>query len=492
MNRKYSVLFTIVSSFRECTPLHMRHKKIPLVAAVFLYICINSAFFTQLYADSPAFVRREGTHFMVGDQRLYYMGASCYYLAYWGADTTTNELTGLTYREESLAYLLRCRDLGFNVVRIWAFNDGDDIRALQPSPGVHREEALRGYDYILDRGSELGLRFVLTLVNNWDDYGGMNWYVSHSPTAQVHADFYTDPQCRAWYRAHIDTMLNRTNSFNGKVYREDPAIFSWQLANEPRWDSFPEDSDPVDTTGGIIRDWIWESASYIKGIDTNHMVSTGEEGWGADQSWEGTRWSLNNASPDIDYTVIHCWPDWWEGLWGEEPALYSNAMVWVESHLQVSEQLNKPMVLSEYGKSRPLEGDGGRHYYYQGFFDAMYLSAISGGPAGGLHFWMLEADGSTHDDGFSVFPSETNTLALLSGHASLMNSIISPEITAFGNLFSGELFLNWTPVTGSPLFEVQESYDRSNWNVIARVATNQWIGTGGAGRGFYRIRPYWP
>jgi hypothetical protein len=91
-----------------------------------------------------------------------------------------------------------------------------------------------------------------------------------------------------------------------------------------------------------------------------------------------------------------------------------------------------------------------------------------------------------------VLPSDTKTLALLSGHAGLMNNLISPEIISFGNHPSGDFNLNWSHVVGSPMFEVHESDDLSNWSVIGRVTTNAFTVTGAAGARFYRIRPYWP
>jgi mannan endo-1,4-beta-mannosidase len=443
-------------------------------------------------AETP-FVRREGTHFMAGDQRFYFLGSSCYYLAYWAADTTTNGATGLTYREEADAFLVRCRNLGFNVVRIWAFNEGGDPRALQTAPGVYREEALAGYDYVLNRGSQLGLRFVLTLVNNWSDYGGMRWYATNSSPTAYHSAFFTDHQCRAWYKNHVATLAGRTNTLNGRAYRNDPTIFAWQLANEPRWDGWPKDSNPVDTTGMTIRNWIWEMAAYVKSIDTNHLVSTGEEGWTSAQSWEGTRWNLNGASPDVDYTVIHCWPDSWTWMWGNEPALYSNAMAWVKDHLAIAAQLDKPMVLSEYGKSRPLDGTSGRHAYYQGWFDTIYASAASNGPAAGLHFWMMEAEGSSHDDGFSVFWNESETLSLLSRQADSMNTLIAPAVTNFGFDGSGHPTFGWNTVVGQPAYEVQVSSNLVQWTVEDHVTTNRWTDPASASpQRFYRLRPYWP
>jgi len=221
---------------------HRSYTQNRVVLALWLILFLGPA---QACGQTP-FVRREGMHFMAGDQRFYFLGASCYYLAYWASDTSTNSATGRTYRDDADAYLVRCRDLGFNVVRIWAFNDGADVHSLQPSPGVHREETLRGYDYVLARGAQLGLRFVMTLVNNWDDFGGMRWYATNSRPDAVHSDFYTDAQCRAWYRNHVSVMVNRTNTVNGCAYRDDSAVFSWQLANEPRWHAWPKDPDAVE------------------------------------------------------------------------------------------------------------------------------------------------------------------------------------------------------------------------------------------------------
>lgn len=438
------------------------------------------------------FVWRSGQHLMIGDQRHYFMGGSCYYLAYWASDTSTNAATGRTYREDADAYMVRCRDLGCSAIRIWAFNDGADPRALQPVPGVHNEMALQGYDYVLKRADDLGLRIVMTLVNNWDDYGGMRWYVTNSPTASVHSDFYTDAQCRAWYRNHVNVLATRTNTFNGRVYREDPSIFAWQLANEPRWNSDPKDDNPVDETGETIRDWIWDMAAFVKSIDTNHMVSTGEEGWTSAHPWEGTRWELNNASPDIDYTVIHCWPDWWGWLWGDEPGLYANAMQWVRDHIAIAESLGKPFVLSEYGKVRPLDGEFGRHDYYRGWFDVLHGSAVADGAAAGMHFWMLEADGSDHDDGFSVFPHESATLSLVSSQARQMASLIAPLVTSVSAPGAGRARMTWTEVVGSPRYEIQASSTLlGTWTAIDTVSTNTWTGPATGVSRYYRIRPYW-
>lgn len=34
------------------------------------------------------------------------------------------------------------------------------------------------------------------------------------------------------YKNYIGAVLNRVNTYNGRVYKDDPAVFSWELANE--------------------------------------------------------------------------------------------------------------------------------------------------------------------------------------------------------------------------------------------------------------------
>lgn len=59
------------------------------------------------------------------------------------------------------------------------------------------------------------------------------------------------------------------NSINGLAYKNDPAIFSWNIFNEPRCSqTIPED----DSCKPSVQRFIDQMAAYIKGIDKNHMV----------------------------------------------------------------------------------------------------------------------------------------------------------------------------------------------------------------------------
>lgn len=47
-------------------------------------------------------------------------------------------------------------------------------------------------------------------------------------------DFYSDPAARALYKLHIWGLLSRLNPLTGLALKDDPAIFSFNIINEPR------------------------------------------------------------------------------------------------------------------------------------------------------------------------------------------------------------------------------------------------------------------
>jgi len=52
---------------------------------------------------------------------------------------------------------------------------------------------------------------------------------------------------------------------NGRIYKNDPTIFAWDLMNEPRCTGCKD----------AVSAWIDMMVTFVKGIDPNHMVSFG-------------------------------------------------------------------------------------------------------------------------------------------------------------------------------------------------------------------------
>ena len=218
----------------------------------------------------------------------------------------------------------------------------------------------------------------------------------------------------------MQAVLTRRSNVSGVAYKDEPSIFAWELMNEPRSQS--------DYSGKTIQNWVREMATYVKSIDSNHLVEIGLEGFYGESIPEkmqfnaghnaGTDFILNNQLPQIDFATIHLYPDQWVSSTDEAT---QDAFVnkWVQAHIQDSNDvLRKPILLSEFGKSSRSSGYTveKRDNYFQKLYNAIYNSASSGGPCAGGLFWQLLAQGTDGmRDGYEVIleesPSTTNIIA---------------------------------------------------------------------------------
>ena len=321
-------------------------------------------------------------------------------------------------------------DLGMTVLRTWAFFDSPDSMnpaVIQQSPGVFNENALRALDYVIFQAKLHDMRLLLPLVNSWDDYGGMNQYVRWRityPFAETilsdtrytskdmveivtgqrgqaykraltssfgHDDFYNDPIIQSWFRNYISFVLHRVNSYTGVQYRDDPTILGWELANEPR---------SSDRTTQLVFQWALEMSSFIKSLDQNHLVGTGEEGFDNstvgfsqqaynNQSWlfdgsAGVSFSMNTAISSIDFASIHLYPESWN-----LPNGTGNA--WIRDHVRLAEASGKPLLIGEFGVRA----------YRSSTYDSWFATMLYDGAAGGV-VWQLLGGSREDDEGFGI------------------------------------------------------------------------------------------
>ena len=389
-------------------------------------------------AENTGIVSVEGQHFTLAGRPYYFAGTNCYYLMVFAADP------GL--RPDVDEVLEDAAALGLTTVRTWAFNDGpSQWNALQLSPGVYQEYVFQGLDYVLYRADQLGLRVILPLVDNWDDYGGMNEYVAWSPTAAQHDEFYTDSACRQWYKNHVAAVLGRVNTFNGRTYRQDPTVLAWELANEPRQQS--------NSAGNQLQAWIEEMSAYIKSLDPDHLVTTGSEGFygptGPNHnpvSWFGSMgvdYVRNHSPATIDFCCFHAFPDQW-GL------SYNASMMWVRNHgTDTDGLLGKPVIFEEFGKQRPLTT---RDTYFQGWYDEIYASAAAGHSLAGSCFWILYHDSYTDYDGYGVYwPADASTGQIISTEAARIKALnpLAGDLDGAGDIDAAD-FATFTTCLAGP------------------------------------------
>ncbi|RVX00717.1 Mannan endo-1,4-beta-mannosidase 6 [Vitis vinifera] len=378
--------------------------------------------------DEPwTMVQKKGNQFVVNGKPFYVNGFNTYWLMVFAVDQSTRGKVSEVFQQAASVGLTVCRTL--------AFNDGQ-WRALQKSPSVYDEEVFKALDFVVSEARKYKIRLILSLVNNWEGYGGKAQYVKWGKEAGLNLtsddDFFSHPTLRSYYKAN--TVLNRVNTFTNITYKEDPTIFAWELMNEPRCTSDP--------TGDKLQSWIQEMAVYVKSMDPKHLLEIGLEGFYGPSTPDkvqvnpntyaqqvGTDFIRNHLVLGVDFASVHIYPDSWISQ-SITDAHLDFTRSWMQAHIEDSEKyLGMPVVFAEFGVSS--EDDGYNSSFRDTLISTVYKvllnSTRKGGSGAGSLLWQLFPDGTDYmDDGYAIVlsksPSTSNIIALQSTRLMMFNS----------------------------------------------------------------------
>lgn len=377
-------------------------------------------------------VQRQGKQFVVNNQPFYVNGFNTYWLMVFAVDQSTRAKVSEVFQQAS--------SVGLTVCRTWAFNDGQ-WRALQKTPSVYDEDVFKALDFVISEARKYKIRLILSLINNWDSYGGKPQYVKWGKDAGLNVtsddEFFSHPTLRSYYKAHVHTVLNRVNTFNNITYKDDPTIFAWELMNEPRC--------PLDSSGDRLQEWIEEMAVYVKSIDPNHLVEIGLEGFYGPSTPNrvqfnpntyaqqvGTDFIRNHNILGVDFASVHIYADSWISQSIDDSHL-KFVKSWMEAHIEDAEKvLGMPVIFGEYGVSTkdPGYNSSYRDKVVSTVFNTLLNSTKKGGSGAGSLLWQVFPEGTDYmDDGYAVVlsktPSISNMVSLHSKRLAIFNSLCS-------------------------------------------------------------------
>lgn len=345
---------------------------VPLLAALLSAACARSTPEVRSAASAPsaqpapaadALLQVEPTDvasavFIADGKPFCFAGTNNYYLNFKSKEMVDDVL------EQS-------RAMGLEVVRSWGFIDRGSLDGSVPSVDGegHKDQVYFQYwdprtskpayndgadglerlDYLLAKARAEGLRVLVVLTNNWKDFGGMNQYLEWFDLAHHH-QFYTDARARQAYKDWVSHLVHRVNTITKVAYKDDPTIFAWELANEPRCRNYGPYDRAQDCQSSMVTSWAGEMSAYIKSIDPNHLVSVGDEGFFARSGGAGWQYDGSDgvdheallALPAVDFGTFHLYPDSWktDTAWGNQ---------WIVDHIAAAQAANKPTILEEYG-----------------------------------------------------------------------------------------------------------------------------------------------
>ena len=353
--------------------------------------------------------------------------------------------------------------LGVRNIRVLASSEGTDavpshvVPAIQPNPAEYTRDMMEGLDWLLKELSDRGMVAILILTNGMPWSGGMAQYVAwatqtSSPFSMMHTDwdayyrylghFYKLEEAKALFGTFVRTILGRRNSFTGVMYRDDPTIMAWEIANQPRGSTIvPE-----------YALWVQSVGKLIKSLDKNHMVGLGSDGTGGLIPFK-----TDYGVKEVDYTQVHMWPEKYkwhtpgEGHTGASNGI-ERARSFLEAHVRWSEQMGKPLVVGAFTLSRDLASRDPSMPTTQrdAFFAAVLGEADSlaraGRGLGGISFWGWSGEGRPPSDSpqnrlgwqagnaftgdppselqgsYSVYSTDTSTCEVIQKYAAAINS----------------------------------------------------------------------
>ncbi|KAJ6840324.1 mannan endo-1,4-beta-mannosidase 1 [Iris pallida] len=391
--------------------------------AIFLLFLLSQQQHNTVDA-AGGFVRTSGHHFVVNGDPFFANGFNAYWLMSMASDPSQRPKVTSAFAQAS--------SHGLTVARTWAFSDGG-TNPLQYSPGSYNEQMFKGLDFVVAEARKYKIRLILSLVNNYENFGGKGQYVqwarSQGQAIGSEDEFFTNPLVKGYYKNHVKAVLTRRNTITGVAYKDDPTIFAWELMNEPRC--------PSDLSGKSIQSWITEMAAHVKSIDSNHLLEAGLEGFYGESSPQmkqanpgiqvGTDFIANNQIAGIDFATLHSYPDQWISN-SDDQAQLAFLNNWLDTHIRdARDVLKQPLLLTEFGKSwkDPGYSSSQRDAMFSTIYRKIYWSARTGGTTAGGLFWQLLAEGmDSYRDGYEIVLGETpSTTGIISSQCRLLRHL---------------------------------------------------------------------
>ena len=331
----------------------------------------------------------------------------------------------------------------------------------------YNEAAFRCLDLVIARCHEYDIRLIIPFIasQSFENVRGVDEFTALS--GKPKGAFWSDEEVKADFRHFLTYVLNRRNTVNGLLYKDDPAILAWQLGNEFASYYGDRNLDPK-VWAPRITQWSLEMAAFIKQQDPRHLVMEA----GGDRA-------AFLASKDIDVISTHLY-EYWNRLAGTSTDLAALARAdWAECHGR------KALIVDEFGLAS-VENN-------RALMEAIREGGITGGLLWSLRChrrdggFMVHNEGGTpinsyHFPGFGAGQDyqETQLLDLVRTEAYAIRGIPIPPIDAPAPapvLFRARDGLTWRGSTGASYYVLERAAQPDGpWEICATGLQDSVVG----------------
>jgi mannan endo-1,4-beta-mannosidase len=212
-------------------------------------------------------------------------------------------------------------NLGVNGVYMASFNAKS--KEMEINEGAN---GLQRLDFVVNEASKRKLRLIVAFVDYWAYTGGSRqigaWYGNKGDDLF----FAEDARARADYKRLVQAIVTRRNSLSKVIYRDDPTIFAWELANEP-------DIQPF----SVFNTWVAEMAAFVKTLDNRHLLASGQS---------SLKYKMAELRlPQVDFGT-------WHGYASYQEISAEQFADQITEFCAYAVSYDKPVVLEEFGLPR--------------------------------------------------------------------------------------------------------------------------------------------
>jgi hypothetical protein len=415
------------------------------------------------YPDYKNIITRQGDKLMDGNKEFRFMGLAAPNIQQNESQIRVDRTNRFPDEYEIRDLLSGIQRLGGLATRTFSLSvyspEDKEMPVYISARRAYNEDAFQCLDRIIALSHEYNVRLIIPFIASQSFKGIRGVDEFSTLSGKPKGSFWTDEEVKADFRHFLDFILNRKNTVNGMLYKNDPAILCWQLGNE--FGSYPGDRGlPYDEWSPKILAWSLEMAAYIKKADPNHLII---EAGGADRA-------ALIADPNIDIISDHLY-EYWNKMAGRPWELSPIAKASREEC-----KGKKPLMVDEFGLgSTENLRDLMKTIREENIVGGLLWSIRSHRRDGG---WYYHNEGGTtvnsfHMPGFSAgfVYEETRLLDLLRTEAYLIRGI-APEPIAVPSptpvlMQKGDGF-TWRGSTGAAYYTIERSETAAGpWKVIA-------------------------
>ncbi|MER8693365.1 cellulase family glycosylhydrolase [Mesorhizobium opportunistum] len=322
----------------------LRNAWLRAFAFAFAFVSVAAIASTVDKPSAMSFIKTSGTNFTLDGKPFFVTGVNNHYLTYGSQVEVTRVLDdavamGANVVRTFLQPVIGSIDGSVSTIWDWRLEGEASNLAVEGTyllywdPSQNRmaindgANGMQKVDFLIAEAGKRHLKLIIAVVDFWGFTGGAQQMRSWYGSSDESAFFFTDPRTKQDYRTWVRHVVERVNPLTGLAYRDDPTIMAWELINEGN-------AQPL----ALRLSWTAEMSAYVKSLDSNHLVSSG---------------NANIFDPKLaDLTI----PTLDFGTWHGYPIFYDltiqqfNNMI--PEFCQLAARAKKPVLLEEFGHAR--------------------------------------------------------------------------------------------------------------------------------------------